>query len=132
VALGAAREHTMQSGDKLAQISIAPCALVLGMALLASTAVLAQSPASPGETLTFDRSKGNCLTCHDIAGGDSPGNVGPQLSDMKKRHPDRKELAAIIFDETKRNPETVMPPFGRNLILTADEIESVIDFLYTR
>jgi L-cysteine S-thiosulfotransferase len=86
----------------------------------------------PGEALAFDRSKGNCLTCHDIKGGDAPGNVGPELSDMKSRYPDRKELAAIIFDETKRNPLTVMPPFGRNLILTKQEIESVIDFLYTR
>ncbi len=76
-----------------------------------------------GETLAFDRSKGNCLTCHDIKGGDAPGNVGPPLSDMKSRYPDRKELAAIIFDETKRNPLTVMPPFGRNLILTEQEIE---------
>jgi hypothetical protein len=38
----------------------------------------------------------------------------------------------IIFDETKRNPLTVMPPFGRNLILTKQEIDSVVDFLYTR
>ena len=37
---------------------------------------------------------------------------------MKARFPDRKELAAIISDETKRNPQTVMPPFRRNLILT--------------
>jgi sulfur-oxidizing protein SoxX len=51
---------------------------------------------------------------------------------MKTRFPDRNALAAIIYDETKRNPLTVMPPFGRNLILTHDEIEAVIDFLYTR
>jgi L-cysteine S-thiosulfotransferase len=93
----------------------------------------AAAPASmPGEALVFDRSKGNCLTCHEIKGGEAPGNVGPQLADMKSRYPDRTELAAIIFDETKRNPLTVMPPFGRNLILTTQEIESVIDFLYTR
>lgn len=106
-------------------------ALVLGT-LCAGTAAWPQAPASRGQALAFDRSKGNCLTCHDIAGGDSPGNVGPPLADMKARYPDRKELAAIIFDEAKRNAETVMPPFGRNLILTKDEIESVIDFLYTR
>jgi sulfur-oxidizing protein SoxX len=41
-------------------------------------------------------------------------------------------LRAIITDETKRNPQTVMPPFGRNLILTDPEIDAVIDFLYTR
>lgn len=93
--------------------------------------VAAQAPL-PGEALAFDRSKGNCLTCHDIKGGEAPGNVGPPLADMKSRYPDRKQLAAIIFDETKRNPLTVMPPFGRNLILTKQEIESVVDFLYTR
>jgi sulfur-oxidizing protein SoxX len=103
----------------------------LGAALLTGSAALAQTP-MPGQTLAFDRSKGNCLTCHAIAGGDAPGNVGPPLSDMKARYPDRKELTAIIFDETKRNPQTVMPPFGRNLILTDAEIESVIDFLYTK
>lgn len=110
----------------------------LGLALfataLSSCAALAQQPAAPmpGEALAFDRSKGNCLTCHVIKGGDAPGNVGPELSNMKERYPDRKELRAVIDDETKRNPQTVMPPFGRNLILTDPEIEAVIDFLYTR
>ena len=104
---------------------------VTGALLCASTAAYAQPP-SPGQALAFDRAKGNCLTCHDIKGGDAPGNVGPPLADMKARFPDRGELAAVIFDETKRNPETVMPPFGRNLILTHDEIETIVDFLYTR
>ena len=92
----------------------------------------AQSSVSEGEKLAFDRGKGNCLTCHAIKGGDSPGNLGPPLVDIKKRFPDRNELIAIISDETKRNPLTVMPPFGRNLILTEQEINSVVDFLYTR
>ena len=105
-------------------------AAMLAVVLLSGARASAQ--ALPGQTLAFDRSKGNCLTCHVIADGDAPGNVGPPLSDMKSRYPDRKELTAIIFDETKRNPLTVMPPFGRNLILTDAEIESVIDFLYTK
>lgn len=100
--------------------------------LLATTAVQAQSPVSEGEKLAFDRSKGNCLTCHEIRGGDAPGNIGPPLADMKKRYPDRKQLVAIIYDETKRNPLTVMPPFGRNLILSEQEINKIADFLYTR
>jgi L-cysteine S-thiosulfotransferase len=109
-----------------------PLGAALTAALLSGSAASAQSTALPGQALAFDRNKGNCLTCHDIRGGDSPGNVGPSLADMKKRFPERAELAAIIFDETKRNPLTVMPPFGRNLILTNQEIESIIDFLYTR
>ena len=107
-------------------------AAVLAVVLFAGAHASAQTPAPPGQVLAFDRGKGNCLTCHDIKGGEAPGNLGPPLADMKARFPDRKELAAIVFDETKRNPQTVMPPFGRNLILTDGEIEAIVDFLYTR
>jgi sulfur-oxidizing protein SoxX len=138
----AVREDTMRGGRKSALTT----AITIGVALSAvpligpwSGGAIAQpaqpaaaAAAMPGEALTFDRSKGNCLTCHDIRGGDAAGNIGPPLADMKSRYPDRQALAAIIFDESKRNPLTVMPPFGRNLILTKQEIESVIDFLYTR
>ena len=105
-------------------------ALMTGVAASAGPA-RAQSVAE-GQKIAFDRSKGNCLTCHEIKGGDAPGNIAPPLADMKTRFPDRKELVAIVSDETKRNPLTVMPPFKRNLILTDQEIEAIIDFLYTR
>ncbi len=105
---------------------------VAALHLLLAGAATAQPSISEGEKLAFDRSKGNCLTCHEIKGGDAPGNIGPPLADMKQRFPDRNELFAIISDKTKRNPLTVMPPFGRNLILTEQEINSVVDFLYTR
>ena len=104
-------------------------ALLLAIALFGTSAAAAPSG---GEQLAFDRGKGNCLTCHDIKGGDAPGNVGPALHDMKKRFPDRAELVAIISDEGKRNPQTVMPPFRRNLILTNEEINAIVDFLYTQ
>ena len=113
-------------------VALTACFVVLGGTIFTCSPALAQSSVAAGEKLAFDRSKGNCLTCHDIKGGDAPGNVGPPLSGMKARFPDRKQLAAIIYDETKRNPQTVMPPFGRNLILTDQEINDVIDFLYTR
>ncbi len=112
--------------------SLAACGVALASLLLINGVASAQSSVAAGEKLAFDRSKGNCLTCHVIAGGDAPGNVGPPLAGMKQRFPDRKQLCAIIFDETKRNPQTVMPPFGRNLILTDQEIDEVVDFLYTR
>jgi len=105
-------------------------AAVAGGMMLGTSAVCAA--ASDGENLAFDRGKGNCLTCHEIKGGDAPGNIAPPLADMKTRFPDRKELVAIVSDETKRNPLTVMPPFKRNLILTDQEIEAIVDFLYTR
>ncbi len=103
---------------------------MIGAVVLGISGVSA-SP-SEGEKLAFNRSKGNCLMCHVIAGGTNPGNGGPELNDMKKRFPNRKELVAIVSDETKRNPLTLMPPFKRNLILTEQEVESIVDFLYTR
>ena len=101
------------------------------LAVVLSSGARASAQALPGQTLAFDRSKGNCLTCHDIKGGDLPGTIGPALKDIKSKYPDRNDLVAIVSDETKRNPQTVMPPFGRNRILTEQEINAVVDFLQT-
>jgi sulfur-oxidizing protein SoxX len=100
------------------------------LALASAHLAHAQSGAADGQKLAFDRSKGNCLTCHEITGGDLPGTIGPQLKDLKTRY-DRDELVAIVSDETRRNPLTVMPPFGRNRILTEQEINAIVDFLQT-
>jgi sulfur-oxidizing protein SoxX len=96
----------------------------------ASAAV--SSAVAAGKKLAFDRSMGNCLACHTMKGSDVPSNVGPKLSDIKKKFPNRKKLYAIIYDEEQRNPQTVMPAFGKNLILTPQQINQIIDFLYTR
>ena len=102
------------------------------LALMAATAhARAQSSVAEGQKLAFDRGKGNCLTCHDIKGGDLPGTIGPALNDIKSKYPDRNDLIAILTDETKRNPQTMMPPFGRNRILTNEEINAIVDFLQT-
>jgi sulfur-oxidizing protein SoxX len=106
-------------------------ALVALALLMSAGAASAQSGAADGQKLAFDRGKGNCLTCHAIKGGDSPGTVGPALTDIKTKYPDRKDLIAIVTDETARNPQTVMPPFGRNRILTEKEINAIVDFLQT-
>ena len=85
-----------------------------------------------GQALAFDRKKGNCLACHAIPGepkAESPGTIGPPLVKMKLRYPDRAKLRAVIWDETAVNPDTVMPPFGRNKILTEAEIDLVTDYI---
>jgi sulfur-oxidizing protein SoxX len=105
-------------------------ALLIGM-FASPASAYAQSAAAEGQKIAFDRGKGNCLTCHQIKGGDLPGTIGPALTDIKSKYPDRKDLVAIVTDETRRNPQTVMPPFGRNRILTEQEIDAVVDFLQT-
>ena len=125
--------QTKRPGTPLIATFFTKPALVL--ALLIGTAfaspVRAQSAAAEGQKLAFDRGKGNCLTCHVIKGGDLPGTIGPELTSIKSKYPNREDLVAIVTDETKRNPLTVMPPFGRNRILTEKEINAVVDFLQT-
>ena len=106
-------------------------AWALMIAALSITTAGAQSGAADGQRLAFDRGKGNCLSCHEIKGGDLAGTIGPALKDIKSKYPDRNELFAILSDETRRNPQTAMPPFGRNRILTEQEISAIVDFLQT-
>ena len=107
-----------------------PSAIAALFALSLSAASATAQSATEGQKIAFDRGRGNCLTCHDIKGGDLPGTIGPELKDIKAKY-DRNALIAIVTDETKRNPLTVMPPFGRNRILTEKEISAIVDFLQT-
>ena len=89
------------------------------------------SPLVQGKQWAFDSKKGNCLACHTIADGVSPGNIGPTLEQMKKRFPNKADLYSQIYDARQKNPKTVMPPFGRNGVLTEQEINFIVDYLYT-
>ncbi len=97
---------------------------------LLSTSVMADA-VSKGKEIAWDSRKGNCLTCHMIEGGEQVGNNGPPLMMMKARFPDKADLRAQIWDPTNRNPMTTMPPFGRNHILTEEEIDLVVEYIYT-
>jgi len=108
----------------------APSLFAAALVLALSAASAHAQSAADGQKIAFDRGKGNCLTCHVIKGGEFPGTIGPELKGIKGKY-DRSELIAIVTDETKRNPRTVMPPFGRNRILTEQEINAVVDFLQT-
>lgn len=86
-----------------------------------------------GRSLAFDNKKGNCLACHVIPGEpkvEAAGNIGPPLVNIKQRFPDRAKLRAQIWDATVANPDSVMPPFGRNKILTEQEIDRVADYIH--
>ena len=114
--------------SRINQASLLAIALLIGAT--AGPAV-AQTGAAEGQKLAFDRGKGNCLTCHAIKGGDLAGTIGAPLQDIRTKYPNRSDLVAILTDESRRNPQTLMPPFGRNRILTEQEINAIVDFLQT-
>ena len=101
-----------------------PALLLAGLSVAADTI-------EEGKRLTMERSKGNCLACHAIEDGQLPGNLGPPLQGMKQRFPDRGALRQQVCDATVRNPYSRMPPFCRHGILTNEEVELIVDYLYT-
>jgi len=91
------------------------------------------SSVEEGKKLAFSRSKGNCLACHMVGDGAMPGNIGPALIAMKLRYPDKQKLIDKVWGtpETQNVPNSMMPPFGQNGILTDAEINKIVDYIYT-
>ncbi|HKQ26367.1 MAG TPA: sulfur oxidation c-type cytochrome SoxX [Burkholderiales bacterium] len=88
-----------------------------------------------GRQLAFEIAKGNCLACHQFprdSRANTLANIGPPLLAIRSRFPDRTQLRGRLWDPMQTNPSTVMPPFGKHRILSGDEIELIIDYLYTQ
>jgi sulfur-oxidizing protein SoxX len=105
-------------------------ALLLGSFVLVPV-VAGAGAVETGKKLSFDRKKGNCLACHAIKDGVSPGNIAPPLLAMKARYPDKNKLRAQIWDATTVNPESAMPPFGKHKILSSGEIDQIVEYIWT-
>ena len=97
----------------------------------ATAADEAGSVIEKGKEVAFDRKLGNCLACHAIEDGTLPGNIGPPLIAMKLRYPDKAKLRAQIWDATVANPNTIMIPFGRHRVMTEEQIDQVVEYIYT-
>ena len=79
-----------------------------------------------------DKGHGNCLACHAIPSRPelAAGNIAPPFIGMKARFPDIAVLKANIADQKKFNPQTMMPPFGRNKLLTPEQIDVIAQYIY--
>mgnify|MGYP003573409627 CR=1 FL=1 len=117
---------TKTSTRALTRVALLCCITFVGALSIASADDIAE-----GKKVAFDRKKGNCLACHMIDGGALPGNIGPPLLAMKARFPDKAVLRAQIWDSTTANPNSIMPPFGKNRILTEEEVDLVTEFIYS-
>ena len=112
-------------------VSVAALTACLGLATPLTVNAAEEADITKGKELAFDRKKGNCLACHDIAGGSLPGNIGPPLVAMKSRFPDFEKLRDQISDARKNNPNTIMIPFGPHAVLSAKEINLIANFIHT-
>jgi sulfur-oxidizing protein SoxX len=108
-------------------------ALVLGSMTIAPQVAVADDAdlVAKGQKIAEDRKKGNCFTCHDYKGAHLAGNIGPPFVAMKARFPDKKKLRAQIWDATAANPNSMMPPFGKFGVLSADEVDAITEWVYT-
>jgi sulfur-oxidizing protein SoxX len=85
-----------------------------------------------GRAIAHDQLRGNCLACHRIPADPSAvteATLGPALKDLARRFPERAALRAQVADAAVRNPDTLMPLYGRHRILTDREIDLVVDYL---
>jgi len=113
--------------------------LFFGMVVIPLQCALLQGEANAsrieeGRRLAHNFDKGNCLACHAAPTDPTAitkANIAPPLIGMRERFRSRDALRSQIWDAAKRNPDTIMPPFGRHMILSDDEIELIIDYLYT-
>ena len=89
-----------------------------------------KSNVTQGGCIALSRHKGYCQSCHAIPGVDS-GDIAPALTNIARRFPDRARLRTQIENPARYNPATIMPPFGKHEILSADEIDKVVEWLLT-
>ena len=126
----------MRKTAKIISTATAIAALMGSLSLAPITTASAEekkelTPVEKGKKIAFHKKKGNCLACHQIAGGTMAGNMGPPLVAMKARYPDKAKLRAQIWDATKANPNSPMPPFGRHKILSEKDIDLIVEFIHT-
>lgn len=107
---------------------------------------LTSTPGDPvrGRALALDRSKGNCVTCHNMpVNADFQGDLGPPLDGVATRWT-AGELRLRIVDSKRINPDSNMPSFYRvegltavrrdwagRPMLTAQEVEDILAYLLT-
>ena len=124
----------MRNNAKRAAVA-ASLAVLAGAVLLLPIQVSAGEGAedlvAKGKEIAFDRKQGNCLACHMMDDGSSPGNIGPPLVAMKARFPDKEKLRAQIYDPTVANPNSRMPPFGKHRIISEADIDAIVEYVYT-
>jgi L-cysteine S-thiosulfotransferase len=117
---------------------------VVGDAILQSLTSQGGDP-QRGREVVVSRQLGNCLLCHRMPVSEErfQGNIGPDLSGVATRLSEG-QIRLRIVDASRLNPATIMPPYYRVVglqrvmaayrdkpVLTAEQVEDVVAFLWT-
>jgi len=108
---------------------ITACALALAPGLGAADTLKGDPVA--GKKIANDSKLGNCVACHMMPDAKGPGRIGPALIGMRARYPDKEKLRAQIWDATVVNPGSSMPPFGKHEILTEQQFNDVLEYIWS-
>lgn len=148
--IGRASKLIAAVGLALATMAVGcPAAGVRDFTVVGDRIVEPLDPAVPdaarGRQIVVGRESGNCLICHSLAasGERNMGDVAPPLDGVGGRL-DSGQLRLRLVDQSRLNPETVMPPYYRidglvrvapdlagRPVLSAREIEDVVAYLAT-
>ena len=125
--------------------------LVIACSCLVSSFVNLQAHESntinQGFEIIFNRSLGNCVTCHTIKNPnisfnnqEIQGNFAPELSYVGNKY-SRSVLTQWVTDARQIRPQTLMPPYGsltdialpnqNKTLLTNEQIALVVEALIT-
>jgi len=104
---------------------------VLALSLVPQVAQAAD--AAQGRKVVTTKALGNCAACHKFPDVESPGDIGPDLTEaMESYGPgDRATVRQWLWDARELMPHTIMPPFGANKILTPQQVDDVVEYLYS-
>ncbi len=108
------------------------CSLIIFTCLfLDASRADGESTIRQGRELAQARDKGNCIACHQMEEGKRSGDLGPPLVAMNQRYSNLSELYEQIADARKRNPVTIMPPFGTHGILTPEQLQMITEYVFS-
>jgi len=111
-------------------------ALVVALAAFGMSAAAhaadSASDIAAGKEIAFGLKEGNCVACHNLPGAAMAGNVGPRLGPwVHGVFHSESELVKYLYDPQAKFAHTVMPEFGKNKMLTEEQLEQVSAYVWS-
>lgn len=82
-----------------------------------------------GKEIAMNTQRGNCWACHALPGDAQPGSGGPPLLTIGTWGYSDAHIYQQIWDRRAANPDTIMPPYGTNGVLSDQDIRDVVAYL---